>query len=240
MALTVTQCAEWIRLTLGGTPGGITSTLQLVNMAGRALTRMTAWRWLEGAEVDLDVVADQGYVVLPANFSKPISLVQASARGEIEWITREEMVARRQRLAPRTSDTGCVYVAVSTAAGSGSTPPTARLEIDPPRATSATAYFKLVYKAKWIDLSDESDYVQVPDWCEDLYIAILQAYARGFLREEDGTFDLRMAALRGGQTFKDAIREDKSKQTSWGPIRGSIADWSVRTGLILTTTTGPT
>jgi hypothetical protein len=240
MALTVTQCADWIRLTLGGTPGAVLPTLQLVNMAGRHLCRMTAWRWLEGESVLLDVVADQEWIALPENFSRAISLQTVDGNAAINWITRAELDNHRQSITQAT-DTGLMSAVVVTVAGSGETPPTARLEIHPPRASSATGFLRLTYKAKWADLTGDSNYVPIPDWCEDLYVLILQAYARGFMREEQGTVDIRLSALKSGTIFRDAIREDRTKQTEWGRIKGAIPDWGARAGpwAIPTTTTGP-
>lgn len=221
MALTVLQCADWIRLTLGGKPDAVLPTLQLVNMTGKHLVSMTSWRYLEGVALDLDTVASQEYIDLPTNFAAPISIESVSSANPIVWTTREALNVMRSTSSV-TSTNGYTWVAVETVAASGSTPPTTRLAIYPTPADTATGVYHLVYRAGWANLTSESDFIPIPVWAETLFVQVLKSFARGLQREEEGSADDRLAAIQQGIIFRNAMREDRTKQTDHGQIRGAI------------------
>jgi hypothetical protein len=239
MPFTVTQCASMIRLTLGGNAPPELPTLDLVNFAGRHMCSMHAWRWLEGAEVPLATVASQNYIVLPADFSRPIALESYSINRSVCWVTREEMTQLRTSTAT-SSDSGMFNVCVAARAGSGSALPYYVLELFPtPASTNATAY-RLVYKSQWTDLTSDTDYVPILPWLQNLFTLILQAHAQGYVREQQGSLEDRMAALGVGTLLRNAIREDKTKQTNHGQIKGAIPSYSgLGPWVIPSTVSGP-
>lgn len=240
MALTVTQCADWIRLTLGGTPSGTAGVLDLVNLAGMHLVGMTRWRFLEGADVLLSTVASQEYIDLPSNFSSPLSICGVSINADIAWRSREVLARMRQDYVV-TDNGGQYFVAVEHAAATGSTPPTARLSIYPAPPNTEADVFRLTYRAGWAKLTSDADYVPIPIWAEALFLRILGAFARGFHREEQGSVDARLAEIQAGPIFSAAVKEDKTKQIDHGPMRGAIHQSGWRDGNFprYWTSTGP-
>lgn len=237
MSLTVTECGEWIKLTLGNYPPSPLSIATVCNQAGRHLCGMFKWRWLEGRQTTLDTVANQEYVSLPDDFAEAVSLQIDGRPGAVNWVTRDEMGELRSASSPG-STTGVKSVCISTVAQSGSTPPTQVLEISPVETSATSGYFLLSYRAGWTEVADSDEYIPIPTWMETLYIALLQAFARGFLREEQGTVGQRLMEIRAGDVYRQAVRDDRSKQTNWGRIRGGIGD-EVRVDKIITTITGP-
>lgn len=230
MALTVTQCADWLRLTLGGTPTGVAGVLEIANLAGHHLFSMTRWRFLEGADVFLSTVASQDYLSLPLNFSSPISLCGVTINADIEWREKSVIAQMRQDYLVSTDNGGQYFVAVEHAAATGSTPPTARLAIFPtPQATTANL-FRLTYRAGWANLTSDSDYIPIPIWCEGLFLRVLAAFARGLYREEQGSTDARLAEIQAGPIYAAALKEDGSKQIDHGPMLGAIHQSGWRDG----------
>ena len=68
MALTVQECHRHIEHSLGGTLSPEIEVLSLINRAGEFLVSVYPWKWLEGRSATLDLVQDQTYVALPADF----------------------------------------------------------------------------------------------------------------------------------------------------------------------------
>mgnify|MGYP001559722213 CR=1 FL=1 len=222
MALTVLQCEQWIRLTLGGSPDPVLSTLQLVNMTGKHFVSMTSWRYLEGVEATLDTVLSQTWLALPANFKSPIALYGATSNAAIEWTTREALNEMRAQSTPAGTG-GYTYAVVETVAATGSTPPTTRLAIFPPSSTTASAVYRMVYRAGWANLTADATYVPIPVWGENLFETLLMAFARGLQREEQGSTDKRLEEIARGRIFRNALHDDRTKQPEHGRIQGAIA-----------------
>ena len=236
MALTVTQCADWIKLTLGNNPGAPLSTLEIVNQAGRHLVTMRAWKWLEGRTATLDTVAAQDYADLPADFGEPIALEVADRSYSVTWVTRQRLDCLRAA----GNESGSIFsVFVSTRAADEETPPTPVLELSPPAPTTTVGYFNLSYRATWADLTSDQDYVPISPICDTLYKRLLQVFARGYTREEQGSLDQRLVEIATGPVFRNAIRDDRRKQTDYGRIRGAISEYSTEPFRLPTTITGP-
>jgi hypothetical protein len=225
MTLDVAQCAQWIDLALGGKPHPVLSTLQLANMAGKHLVSMTRWRYLENETTTLDTVASQAWLDLPANFAQEKSLVPVNGLtvDTVQWVTRDVFNASQAQQA--TSD-GFTLVTVETVAGDEETPPTPRIAIYPAPASSVTGAYSLVYRAGWANVTDADNYIQVPDNAiQTLYIAVLQAFARGMQRHEKASLSLNLSELsdpRKSDLFKNALKDDRSTKTSHGRIVGAI------------------
>jgi hypothetical protein len=224
MTLIVSQCAEWIDLALGGKPHPVLSTIQLTNMAGKHLVSMTRWRYLESETALLDTVASQEYIDLPTNYSESKSLMPVSSASvnPVQWVTRDVFnEAKSQAL----TTAGYMYATVETVAGDEDTPPTPRLAVYPAPASTVTGAYSLVYRAGWTSVTDQQDYIQVPDNAiQTLFIAVLQTYARGLQRHERATLTQNLLELSDPRSplFRNALKEDRSKQTSHGRIVGAI------------------
>jgi hypothetical protein len=228
MALTLTQCADWIELTLGGVPS-TPSVMTLVNMSGRYLVSMTGWRYLEGVEALLDTVLDQDYITLPSDFSEMKSMVPTDITGTpVVWVTRTDMNILRQQTI--TGSYGVTSAVLETVAARGATPPTPRIAISPAAASTATGAYRIIYRAGWADVTSDSGYIPIEPWADTLFKLILQTHARGFMREEQGILDERLALISSPKSpvFRAALRSDRRKQTDYGNIVGAIGARYVR------------
>lgn len=96
------------------------------------------------------------------------------------------------------------------------------LELWPDPATTASREFTIFYMAKWTEV-DDGDTLVLPDYCEDLFIALVRAYARGYEKEDEATVGMRVAAIKAGPLFNDAATMDGAMQPTLGPIeRGAV------------------
>lgn len=237
MTILVADCDSWIHTTLGGPLPARIPLLTLVNQAGRHLCGMTAWRWLESRSTTLGVTAAQNYCTLPDDYGSAISVDVDGRPGSTYWVTRGDMDILRAATNP-SSDTSLYAVCVAYVSATTTDAPTPVLELSPTPQTTDADYFIFTYRAQWADLDEDDERVPVPSFCETLFITVLQAFARGFLREEQGSLGARLAEIRAGEVFKQALRDDRTKQASWGVIRGAIQE-DRGYDSILTTTTGP-
>lgn len=238
MAITVTQCADWIKLTLGGRPDAVLNTLELVNLAGSHFCGMSKWRFLMRKYTLLDTVASQNYVAAPADFGGVITLASVGTSGLYEpsdYVT----VATLQNNSTGTG-TPHLYAIVDTTPSS-STAAVRHIALFPVPSATATGAMALVYRAKWADLTSDSDYILFPDYVKALFVRVLMAFARGLQREEQGSLSQRLAELQTSPEFISAVRQDRAMQSDLGAIEGSVRDYPIDRGEIIFsgTITGP-
>lgn len=103
------------------------------------------------------------------------------------------------------------------------TPPTPILEIAPASSTSVTGAFRMFYRARWARISNDNATIAIPDYCEALFLQIVRAFARGYVREDVATLDQRLAEIAVGPVFLAAKRSDGAIQPYMGRIRGGGA-----------------
>ena len=220
MTLTVTNCADFVRLTLGGPADAALPTLALVNMAGRHLVGMSQWRWLMRGPVAVGTVAAQEYVELPTDYGTMIQLAGSSTIWDVNWVGLGEITSLRAHT-PTNAECGPFRGAVSLAPASGSTLPRWRVELYPtPSATNATA-FSLAYRAQWTEITSESDYLPLPLYCETLFTRILQTFARGYMEEDQANLSERLAVLSTSPELIAATRQDRAKIQDYGHLLGA-------------------
>jgi hypothetical protein len=241
MALTVTQAADFVRLTLSGKADAALSTLTLVNMTGSHLSSMAKWRFLERKASYLSTTASQTYVALPADFGGMVSLAAVGTNTYYRPADINDINRMRSSGIP-SNGPPYLYAIIGTTP-SGSTAQVQHLELFPtPTATTANA-MSIVYRAKWVDLTADTDYIcpaPFPDYCKVLFIRILQAFARGLQEEEQGSLSLRLNEMRGSPEFIAAAKQDRSMQPDMGEMQGSIPSWGETTSrLYFDTITGP-
>jgi hypothetical protein len=241
MAITVTQCEQWIRLTLGGRPDAVLNTLELVNLAGSHFCGMSKWRFLMRKFSLRDTVASQSYVTTPDDFGGVITLAGVGANAyytESDYAT----IATLQNGTTTSGVTGNPYMyAIVDTTPSGSTASVRHLELFPVPSTTTTGAMALVYRAKWADLTSDSDYILFPDYTKALFVRVLMAFARGLQREEQGSLSQRLAELQTSPEFLSAVRQDRAMQSDLGEIEGSVQDYPIDRGRIIFsgTITGP-
>lgn len=224
MALTVTQAADFIRLTLGGVPDAALSTLTLVNLAGAHVCSMSKWRFLQRKASYLSLTASQTYVALPADFGGMVSL---SAVGENTYYSPTTIDEINELRNSSLSSSGPPYLyAIIGTTPATSTAQVQHLELFPTPSASETGALSLVYRATWTDLATDTSYIcpaPLPDYCKALFIRVLQAFARGFQEEEQGSLSLKLMEMKGSPEFIAAAKADRSMQSDLGEISGSLS-----------------
>lgn len=238
MPYTVTECADFVRLTLGGPAAAALPTLTLVNMAGHHFVGLSKWKFMERRASYLGTTANQSYVAAPSDFGEPVSLgavtinayYQPSSIGEINELR-----------ASSTAGVGEPYLyCVTHTTPSGSTAAVPYIELYPtPSATVAQAIL-LIYRARWAELTSDSDYIPFPDYTKALFLRLVQSFARGFMEEDKGSLSLRLADAHAWPEFVNAAKQDRRFNSDHGELRGDIADkypgWTPR---LFDTITGP-
>jgi hypothetical protein len=103
------------------------------------------------------------------------------------------------------------------------TPPTPVIRIHPTPTTDDNEAFICFYRAKWTELTNDSAVVAVPDYAEEALIQVTRALVKGYMEGEDDqpTLSQRLADIRAGDVFRQAVRDDALVQPYHGPIRGS-------------------
>lgn len=99
-------------------------------------------------------------------------------------------------------------------------PQTPILEIAPGSGSTVAGALRMFYRGRWARLTTDSIAVAVPEFCENLLLMIARAFARGYVREDQGSLDARLAEIQVGPIFMAAKRSDGAVQPSMGKMRG--------------------
>jgi len=102
--------------------------------------------------------------------------------------------------------------------------PVARLEYWPSVSANNNSAMSMFYRAKWLDVSNDSDYVSVPDYVEQLAIRLARACALAWEEEDQASLTMRLAEIEQGPEFYRAVNVDKLGQRYYGtPLGGHAA-----------------
>jgi len=93
------------------------------------------------------------------------------------------------------------------------------LEIWPTPNSTEFGTVTIFYRSTWNNIGD-GDMVPIPDFCQEYFLQILRAFARGYEEEDAGTLDQRITGVIGGPIGRAARRFDGAQQSNmWlGPI----------------------
>jgi len=112
--------------------------------------------------------------------------------------------------------------------------PVRRLAVWPTPSEDQHGALSVVYRRRPRRIISETETIEIPTWCEDLFFDVCRITARGAHEEDDGHLYARLDDLRGSMLFNDAVQQDESEQRSLGPMRGLAwqsgvvgRDWSV-------------
>ena len=91
-----------------------------------------------------------------------------------------------------------------------------------PTPTNSTSTLNISYFAKWIDLIDDDDVADVPDYCEFPLAMACRAFAAGLEEQEVAGKDVheRLEPLMNSTLFTSAYEADGSIQNEYGPMTG--------------------
>jgi hypothetical protein len=226
MTLTLRDLGRHVRHALGvsaeqGVADELT-VLGIVNQAGQWLCSAHQWLWLDVATAALDLTTDKDYVPLPSDFRSINNLVATQGLVNDVVLTSMSTVLnyRTQDISTTTFTTWAAlsYRRLTTGI------PTPVLEIYPTPTSFKAAAMTLHYTAGWLPVSDDGDYVKVPDWIEPLFIQVVREYALGL--EGDGGAGVipRMEALKASSFWMDACSRDGQVQWDLGQILGGAAE----------------
>jgi hypothetical protein len=221
MPYTVTECADFVKLTLGGEPSAVLPTLALVNMAGHHFVSMSKWRFQERRASYLSTVASQTYIAAPTDLGGIVSLAPVNSAGCYKPSTIDEINMLRSSA---STDTGTPYLyALIHTTPSGSTAAVPYLELYPTPSTSTANALQIVYRARWVELTSDSDYIPFPDFTKTLFIRVLQAHARGFMEEDKASLSARLLELSASPEFVACVKQDRAMQSDRGEMKGDIS-----------------
>lgn len=180
-------------------------------VSANAITLATSLSGSDQTDIDFEI---QPYSVDLPDDLRDIIAIQATetATRQITLDTLTRVLEARE--VTSTNDEHW-YAAVSYVG----TPPTPILEIGPGSGTSVTGAFRLFYRARWARLGGDATQVAVPEFCEALLVQIVRAFARGYVREDQGSLHQRLAEIQASMIFVAAKRSDGNIQPYHGRLR---------------------
>jgi hypothetical protein len=154
-------------------------------------------------------------ITLPANYKGMIALnsaLQSSLYFEPNFSTYRNLVLHRS-LSAQGASAGYLATILFVDAN------TPVLEIWPSSNTAIAGAFELAYHSQWVRQSSDTAELDVPEFCRPLFYSILQAMARGYIMEDQGTLNQRLMDIRQGPLFMQAIEQDGQVQRWYGFIQ---------------------
>jgi len=95
-----------------------------------------------------------------------------------------------------------------------------RLEIYPtPTATEYNA-LTMYYRAGWRPVTDDTDTINIPQYCESLMRMIVRAFARGYEEDDVASMHARLMEIQQSPMFLNARRRDGDMQPTLGQMSG--------------------
>lgn len=99
--------------------------------------------------------------------------------------------------------------------------PLPRIELAP-HSSGSDQRLVLYYRSGWKAPATDDEVISIPDWLNLLFIEMFKAVLKGEEEPELGTIDERLAALRTGVLWFDAVARDAAMQTDYGR---SVGGW---------------
>lgn len=230
--LTVEKCLTEIRRALSGEDlSPEDDAIGLINRAGEQLVSLHDWNWCQ-RKATLSLTNNQAYVDLPYSIrsligvQSPMGVDGAGAGAGVALTTVQELVDRRNdslsSSPPASKYLGAVIGAPDESSG-GDGRVIWRLELWPtPSVDSGGEDLDIFYRQGWVDVDNAATTkLELPRWCEQLFLEILKAYAKGTEAQEVASLDARLLEIVGGITFKSAVMRDSVAQPSYGPVRNA-------------------
>lgn len=118
------------------------------------------------------------------------------------------------------TQTGAPATLVGMRGGSDGGRPEARLEIWPTPTADDAGALTVFYRRGWHTLDQDEEEVSIPEWLESVYLALVRAHARGYVREDVADLNTRVAAIRTGPLMRAAVQRDAEIQAEFGVLEG--------------------
>ena len=100
-----------------------------------------------------------------------------------------------------------------------------RLDLWPTPATNEQDAFVAYYRRGWTPLRNDDDAVNVPTWCEALYLQLVRNVALGYERDAEGDVGTRLNNVRNTTLFADTRRRDSLTMQDFGPMQNGAASF---------------
>ncbi len=102
--------------------------------------------------------------------------------------------------------------------------PRARIDLWTTPLADDPAAIRIYYRRGWNRLDDDSDYVDIPEWLEGLYLQAVRAYARGYQMEDStGAVPRLLEEIWRSKEFANKRMRDDQIQPRYGVIRNGAA-----------------
>jgi len=164
----------------------------------------------------LNLVSGQSYVTLPTDFGRIVEVRTPSINSAVRIVSLKELARLRQ---DSITPTGLVtYAALAYAAGSTTSAPSPRLEIYPAPSSTETGGLLLFYRAGWANVATDTQFVQVPGFCEGAFLSAVKAYAMGWENYGGRTLSDRLIECMGSEEMVSAMGMDQSQQSDYGVL----------------------
>lgn len=230
MPQTVLELQRLIRHTLGGDdPPSETPAIQIINEAGNHLINMRRWNFLDREATALNLTASQAWISLPSDFGEVIALHKASnINGDMIPVAPHQLDV--MRASPTLPPMFTIWWSVEWVGSSAQTPPAPRIAIYPTPTANAIGAVILRYRATWTRLNADGDFAVIPEWCDTLLRQLVVAFARGYVEEDEGGLDERLALISNGSVFRACERRDTGVQINLGQMTGGAAAYTHSAG----------
>lgn len=176
-------------------------------------------------QTDIDLTISFPYVNMPDDFGQLLTCRRDGLTTDFALVDYQALAEMRDHDLPAPFLT---YGALFQPAQSAQTSALSqwRMEIYPTPTAAVRNALTLTYRAKWRELTDDTHYAAVPDFCEPLLIEFIRAVAEGFDNrhaEQDGLLPAasmmdRIQAIKASALFRDAVNEDSQVQPSYGVL----------------------
>lgn len=209
MTLTAGQVLKFMKhRTAGPLDSDLGGGMYVLNLAGRHCFSMHPWRSALNVSADLATVSGQSWVALPTWFAEPIACEVADNSDFIPV----DIVGPREMLLLRNGNLGNLgFVKYVSVEGES------RLGLFPTPDSDAPAVLRLTYRARWQDVSKDTDPIVCASFLEGLVLEVAREYAAGL---EGGDLSARIAMVEGGPICRAAKNADGSLQPMLGPMMG--------------------
>jgi hypothetical protein len=204
--------------------GAVHSSLdrdELINNAGRLFFSLHEWNFRYRPQVDLDLTADQKYIVLPEDFGELVGYQTDSTYG-LMLTTPQEVANLRAASTTVTANYYWATIVHPAQSARDEPPPPPRLEIWPTPSSGTTTHpIHLWYRAAWVDLYNSTDVADVPRYAHMALIQVVRAFAAGInenLLAPGGGLEGYLDNVLGGRVWEAAVTTDGLQQPDYGPI----------------------
>lgn len=107
--------------------------------------------------------------------------------------------------------------------GIGSGPPRPRLDIWPTPTTDSLGAVTVYYRAGWMTVENDSQFLYMPEWIETLYLFLVRTFAQGYERESEFNIGVGLDAIINSSLYLAAQQRDKEMTPSFGAMAGGAA-----------------